>query len=67
MEEQAAKKVLNNYRSSLKTTYRSLTNKVQEINQKKDIFNELALEADEIKAYRNIIAYEKQAKMKIPN
>ena len=43
VEEQTAKKALNNYRSSLETTYGSLTNIVQEIIQRHNILNELAM------------------------
>ena len=38
---------------------------VQVINQRNNIFKELVTEANEIKADRNIIAYEKQARWKV--
>ena len=61
-EEQAAKKALNNYESSLKAKYGSSTDKVHEIIQRNDTFNKQALEVDEIKESRNIIAYGKKPK-----
>ena len=39
---------------------------MQEINQRNNTFNELALEIDEIKESRDIIRYEKQPKRRVP-
>ena len=40
--------------------------KVRDVDQRNSVFEGLATEADEIRAHGNIIAYEKQAKEKIP-
>ena len=66
LDEQAAKKALNNYESSLQANYGSLTDKVQEISWRYETFNELAQEVDEIKESQIILAYEKQPKEKVP-
>ena len=65
-EEEAAKRKLDDYINNLEDTHGPLTKKVQEVDQRNSIFEELAIEADKIRAHGNIIAYEKQAKEKIP-
>ena len=40
--------------------------KVQDVNQRNSTFERLVIEDNEIRAHGNVIAYEKQAKEKIP-
>ena len=63
-EEEAAKRALDDYIKNLEDNHGPLTKKVQEVDRRNSIFEELATEADEIRAHGNIIAYEKQAKEK---
>ena len=43
-----------------------MTGKLQEVDQRNNTFEELAIEADIIKAHGNIITYWKQGKEEIP-
>ena len=54
-EEDTTETTLNKYIHNLEDTHGPLTKKVQEIDRRNNIFEELAIEADEIKTNKNIL------------
>ena len=66
-EEEATVTVLNTYIANQEEANGPLVKRVQIVDPRNNIFKALEIEAEDIKAHRNIIAYEKQAKKTVPS
>ena len=66
-EAEAIVTALNTYIANQEEANGPLVKRVQIVDHRNNIFKALEIEAEDIKAHRNIIAYEKQAKKTVPS